>query len=113
MQLNEFKNLVIDWDMSPEDAVTLYLEWGNNSWHARHQPVRSKSDFAVYFLVDNWGETPVVRLIRRNSDEAQELVSFDLPQHLVERFREEWGTLKGVYEPPESVKAWLKSQLEN
>lgn len=24
----------IDWDMTPEEAVTLYLEWGNN-WEPR------------------------------------------------------------------------------
>ena len=111
--LAEFKNLVIDWDMSPEDAVTLYLEWGNNGWHAKHQPVRSKDDYSVYFLVDNWGEVPVVRLIKRNSEAADELVSFELPRHLVDRFREEWGTLKGVFEPPDFIKTWLKSQLEN
>lgn len=26
-ELSELKNAVIDWEMTPEDAVTLYLEW--------------------------------------------------------------------------------------
>ena len=34
---------VIDWDMTPEDAVTLYLEWGNNPATGKHR-IRSKND---------------------------------------------------------------------
>ena len=30
--LRPFADMPIDWNLSPEDAVTLYLEWGNNNW---------------------------------------------------------------------------------
>lgn len=113
MELQNFSHLVIDWDMSPEDAVILYLEWGNNDWHCKHPPVRSKNDFSTYFLVDNWGERPELRLVRRNSDGADELLSMHLPEHLEQAFKEEYGDLRGVYEPPTYIKAWLKAQLEN
>ena len=29
-QLRAYKDLIIDWEMTPEDAVAIYLEWGNN-----------------------------------------------------------------------------------
>lgn len=50
--LLDYKTLDIDWDLTPEDAVTMYLEWGNNNWHADRPPVRSKTDESVYFVVD-------------------------------------------------------------
>ena len=42
--LAAFSDQQIDWNLSPEMAVTLYLEWGNNDWRSEHPPVRSKSD---------------------------------------------------------------------
>ncbi|MDE7012609.1 MAG: hypothetical protein K2O76_05175, partial [Mailhella sp.] len=66
--LKDAASLNIDWNLAPEDAVTLYLEWGNNNWHAEHAPVRSKDDFATYFVVDNWEKKPTLRLVRRNSE---------------------------------------------
>jgi len=113
MQLREFSALPIDWDMSPEDAVTLYLEWGNNSWHAKHQPVRSKSDYAHYFVVDNWGASPKVMLIKRNSEAAEELYVGELPEPLEQEFRNEFGSLKGIFEPTDAIKHWLQQQLDN
>ena len=63
----------IDWDMTPEEAVRLYLEWGNN-WARGNYVIRSKKDVTHYFVVNTWRK-PVVYLIRRNSDEAEELRS--------------------------------------
>jgi len=78
--LKNFRHLDIDWDLSPEDAVTLYLEWGNNNWHAPFPPVRSKEDYATYFVVDTWCAPPKIRLLRRNSEELEELAELDLPE---------------------------------
>jgi hypothetical protein len=112
-QLSRFNNLDIDWEMTPEQAVVLYLEWGNNDWHADFQPVRFKSDQSVYFVVNTWEKTPKVMLIQRNSEEAKELATLDLPASLAQEFAKENGYLKGVFEPTEPIKAWLKAQLEN
>lgn len=111
--LHEYRNLDIDWQMTPEDAVTLYLEWGNNSWHARFQPVRSKDDYSNYFVVYNWDEKPRAILVRRNSEEARELWERELPDGLAEGFRDHVGGLKGVYPPNDAVRHWLKQQLES
>ena len=36
-RLREYKDLLIDWEMTPEDAVAIYLEWGNNGYRGGYQ----------------------------------------------------------------------------
>ncbi len=109
--LQEVSDLVIDWNLGPEDAVTLYLEWGNNNWHATHPPVRSKDDYATYFVVDNWEARPTLRLVRRNSEAAVDLLVLDLPEDLEKQFKEEHEGLKGLYSPTEPIIEWLKEEI--
>lgn len=106
--LAPFAHENIDWDMTPELAVTLYLEWGNNDWRSPHPPVRSREDVSIYFVVDAWQEPLMARLVRRNMDAAEDLVSIPLPEDLVRLFRAEYGTLKGVFAPQAEIKAWLR-----
>lgn len=115
MGLEEIRNRdeminVIDWDMTPEEAVTLYLEWGNNPATGRNR-IRSKTDVSHYFVVNTWEETPKIYFIRRNSDEAVELAKIDLPEPLRGRFLESIGHNKGVYALNDEVKTWLKEEL--
>ena len=109
--LKDASSLIIDWDIAPEDAVTLYLEWGNNNWHAEHPPVRSKDDYATYFVVDSWEEKPTLRLVRRNSEAAIDLLVLDLPKNLEDEFKAEFAGLKGLYSPTESIKDWLRQEI--
>ncbi len=111
MQLKDFAEYTIDWNLTPEDAVRLYLEWGNNNWHDEHPPVRSKDDVAIYFVVDHWQEKPTLRLVKRNSEEAIDLYSSDLPKHLEEEFLADFGSLKGVSTPPDYIKEWVKKEM--
>lgn len=115
MELNEIKsdqNLLnsIDWDMTPEEAVRLYLEWGNN-WARGNYVIRSKDDVSHYFVVNTWGERPIIYLIRRNSEEAVELAEIPMPEHLKERFLDSIGNNKGVYSIEGEVKEWLQKKL--
>ena len=110
--LKEYGHLNIDWDLGPEDAVTLYLEWGNNNWHSPFPPVRSKEDYATYFVVDTWRAPPKIRLLRRNSEKLEELAEVDLPEQLAADFAAEYGALRGVFAPTPAIKAWLKAELE-
>jgi hypothetical protein len=102
----------IDWEMTPEEAVRLYLEWGNN-WARGNYVIRSKDDVTYYFVVNTWGKTPIIYLIRRNSEEAVELAEIDMPDHIKDRFFEANGHFKGVYAVEGEVKNWLKKQLKN
>ena len=98
----------VDWEMTPEQAVKLYLEWGNTDWGSGKYVIRSKSDYTTYFVVNCWSKPYYIYLIRRNSDEAVELAKFELP----EQFERDVCELKGVYALEEDVKAWLKSELD-
>jgi hypothetical protein len=100
----------IDWDMTPEEAVRLYLEWGNN-WARGNFVIRSKNDETHYFVVNTWKKVPIVYLIRRNSEEAQELFAIELPDTVRKKFLKENGGNQGVYAIDGVVKEWLKEEL--
>ena len=100
----------IDWDMTPEEAVRLYLEWGNN-WARCNYVIRSKKDQSHYFIVSTWKEPPVIYLIRRNSEEACELAAIEMPKALRHKFWKENGRNKGVYAIEGAVKEWLQNEL--
>ena len=99
----------IDWEMTPEEAVRLYLEWGNN-WAGGNYVIRSKNDVTHYFVVNTWRK-PVIYLIRRNSDVAEELAEFDLPKDLEDHFLKSIGHSKGVWAPDGKIKGWLQREL--
>ncbi len=97
----------IDWNMTPEEAVRLYLEWGNNWARGDGYVIASKSDYTTYFVVNCWSKPYYIYLIRRNSDEAVELAQFELP----EEFERDVCELKGVYALDDDIKAWLQKEL--
>ena len=97
----------IDWNMTPEEAVRLYLEWGNNWARGDGYVIASKSDYTTYFVVNCWRKPYYIYLIRRNSDEAVELAQFELPK----QFERDVCELKGVYALDDDIKAWLKKEL--
>ena len=101
----------INWDMTPEDAVGLYLEWGSNWSRGTKYVIRGKEDVSHYFVVNTWDDPPVIYLMRRNSDEAVELAKIHMPEWLKNRFLDSIGHNKGVYSIEGEVKKWLKKQL--
>ena len=101
----------IDWNMTPEEAVRLYLEWGNN-WARSNYVIRSKDDVSYYFVINTWEKMPVIYLIRRNSEQAEELAEINLPVKLKNRFLDSISHNKKVYAIDHEIKAWLKSELE-
>jgi len=100
----------IDWEMTHEEAVRLYLEWGNN-WTRGNYVIRSKGDVTHYFVINTWKDEPVIYLVRRNSDEAVELAKIEMPDDVKERFMESIGHNKGVYALDDNVRDWLKKEL--
>lgn len=110
-KLKDFSLYNIDWNLTPEQAVTMYLEWGNNDWKAEYPPVRSKDDVSIYFVVDNWDNPPQIRLVRRNSENAEDIFSMPMPEELMPHFLEQNGGLRGISAPTPEIKSWLKQQL--
>ncbi len=113
-ELKKERKLVnsIDWDMTPEEAVRQYLEWGNNNWTGGNHAVRSKNDVSYYFVVNTWDETPKVYLVKRNSEDAEELAEFEMPHNIKEKFYDYAGRFKGVFSVEGDVRAWLQDELD-
>jgi hypothetical protein len=99
----------IDWDMTPEEAIVLYLEWGNNWSHGKM--VKSKGDVSHYFIINSWDDPPKILFIRRDSQGADELAEFEMPNDLSERFQSNISNKKGVWGLTDEVREWLKSEL--
>ena len=97
----------IDWEMTPEEAIRLYLEWGNNWARGDGYVIRSPDDYTHYFVVNCWRRPYYIYLIKRNSAEAVELARFELP----ERFEKPVCELKGVYPLEPEARQWLRSEL--
>lgn len=100
----------IDWDMTPEEAVRLYLEWGCN-WARSNYVIRSKNDSSHYFVVNTWKKRPIIYFIRRNSEEAEELAEIRMPPELEKDFLDSVGHNRGVFSPNRKVKKWLQHEL--
>jgi hypothetical protein len=109
-ELKKEKELIdsIDWEMTPEQAVRVYLEWGNIYARGDGHVVRSKDDYTIYFVVNCWDRPYQIFLIKRNSQEAIELAKFRLP----ERFEKPICELKGVYAVEGEIKEWLMKELD-
>jgi hypothetical protein len=101
---------VIDWNMTPEEAVTLYLEW-ENSWTHGKSLIKLKDDVSHYFVVNTWEDPPKIFFIRRNSEEAVELATINMPDKLKNHFLESADGIKGVWTINDEIKAWLGKKL--
>lgn len=113
-ELRRFKDLDIDWNMTPADAVALYLEWGNTGYGGGYRKrVTSKDDYSNYFVVSSWENPPKVYLVSRNSDGAEYLAELELPEDLRKEFMENEGAAKGVYGVNRKIRRWLESEMSN
>lgn len=117
LNLNELrKNRVlvneIDWNMTPEKAVEMYLEWGTG-WVRGHDFVSSANDESIYFVVYDWEKQPCATLIRRTVEGAEEIASIPVPQELFDASWKDDGTLPGgtVHPPNYDLKKWLCKQI--
>lgn len=101
----------IDWEMTPEEAVRLYLEWGNN-WSGGYRMVRSKDDETYYFVLNTWEDTPAIFFIRRTYEGAEELAKIEVPVDLKNQLLKENGVHKGVYAIENEIRDWLRDELD-
>jgi hypothetical protein len=99
----------IDWDMTPEEAIVLYLEWGNNWSHGRM--IKSRDDISHYFVLTSWEDPPRVLFIRRSTEGAEELAHIELPDPVKSRFLESIHYNKGVWGLTDDVRSWLQEHL--
>ncbi|MFO7752288.1 MAG: hypothetical protein R6V41_04125 [Desulfobacteraceae bacterium] len=115
MNIEELKNNYdiinsVDWKMTPEEAISLHLEWGPLR-SVSYYNSRDSNNETVYFVIDNWGEFPVVKLIRRRGFDSEELTSFRLPPGLESEFMASLGNHKGIFAVDGNIRDWLQSRL--
>lgn len=118
MDLNQLKDdriLVnkIDWTMTPEKAVEMYLEWGTG-WIRGNDFVSGRQDESVYFVLFDWeNNPPTVTLIRRTVDGAEEIAKIPVPKHLFDTSIQEDGRRPGgtVHTLNCELKRWLRDAI--
>jgi len=101
----------IDWSMTPEEAVRLYLEWGNN-WSRGYSMVRSKDDETHYFVLNTWEQSPLIYFIKRDYEGAVELAKIDFPELLKDGKEYDMPLSNGVYAVDGELRNWLKKELD-
>jgi len=101
----------IDWEMTPEKAVDMYLEWGAG-WTRGNDFARS-GDESYYFVIYDWESPPQVTLLRRDSKEVEELAKIPVDKELFLRSLDEGGIKPGVgvYNPTKDLKKCLSEVL--
>ncbi len=113
-ELRQRRDIVdrIDWDMTQEKAIDMYLEWGAG-WTRGNDFVRSAEDESYYFVIYEWESPPQVTLLRRDSMDVEELAKIPVDKRLFLKSLEEGGQKAGVgvYNPTADLKKWLSEAL--
>ena len=86
---------------------------GNNAVDRDHPPVMVPSDVSYYFVVDSWQDPPVIRLVKRSMEKAEDLLVLEMPEELIASYRAVHGHWRGISEPIDEIKTWLKKQLNS
>ena len=101
----------VDWDMTPEEAIALHLEWGPLR-SQKYYNSRDNDNETIYFVINTWKKNPILTLVRRKGFDSEELGNFKLPKDLEREFMSGIGKYKGVYAVEGSIRDWLKKELE-
>lgn len=103
----------IDWDMTQEKAIEMYLEWGTG-WGRGHDFVSYKGQESIYFVLYDWEAPARVTLIRRTTEGAEELAKIPVPKNLADELVKEDGYRPGVgvHSLNEQMKQYLCNMLE-
>ncbi len=103
----------VDWNMTPEKAVEMYLEWGTG-WIRGNDFVSSSDDESVYFVLFDWENDPArVTLIMRTVEGAEEIAKIEVPQDLFEASCKEDGKRYGgtVHPLNKALKEWVSTAI--
>lgn len=101
----------VDWEMTPEEAIALHLEWGPLRSQAYYNS-RDNSNETVYFVINTWKRPPILTLVRRKGFDSEDLGTFDLPKNLAAEFMAGIGRYKGVYAVDGRIRDWLRKELD-
>lgn len=101
----------VDWEMTPEEAIALHLEWGPLRSQTYYNS-RDNDNETVYFVINTWKKNPILTLVRRKGFDSEELGNFRLPNKLEKEFMKGIGKYKGVYAVDGKIRDWLRKELD-
>ena len=115
MELKEIKNDLnivnaVNWEMTPEEAIALHLEWGPLR-DLSYYNSRDSNNETVYFVINTWKTPPIVTLVKRKGFDSEDLATFHLPERLEKKFMASVGYQKGVFAVEGEVREWLQKEL--
>jgi hypothetical protein len=61
--------------------------------------------------LNTWDEQPRISLLRRNSEEVEELLNLAVPQSLQTVVNKEVGKLRGVHPITPEIRNWLEQEM--
>lgn len=99
--------------MTPEKAVEMYLEWGSG-WTRGNDFVASADDESYYFVLFDWEtDPPVVTLLHRTLEGAEELAKVEVPKELFDAACLEDGMRPGgtVHRLNRKLKEWVNELI--
>jgi hypothetical protein len=103
----------IDWEMTPEKAVDMYLEWGAG-WTRGNDFVSSAHDQSIYFVLYDWETPPQATLLQRDMKGVVELTKIAVPKELFIEACDEDGKRPGgtVHRLNSNLIEWLSSRID-
>jgi len=101
----------IDWSMTPEKAIEMYLEWGTG-WVRGNDFVSSNDQESFYFVVYDW-QQPQVNLVKRTSEGAEEIATVAVPKELFEQaiIDDGYNPGVGVHGLNTPLKEWVSNAV--
>lgn len=105
----------IDWQMTPEKAVTMFLEWGTGRYNYKdYNWINSHNDQSIYFVLFDWEGMHQATLIDRTMEGAEEVAKVEVPEDLFWEACKEDGYRPGVgvHALNRSLKQWICKEID-
>lgn len=109
--ITDFKNIPleidneIDWNIAPEEAIAMFLEWGQLRGQKYYV---NSNDYSIFFVVNTWHE-PVIFLRKVSTESIDILGTFKFPSKFIEGIYRH----KGTYKVSEELQDWIKKEMKS
>jgi hypothetical protein len=100
---------IIDWDLHPFEAVSLYLEWGSN-WSRGLSHAKSCNEESAYFKIDARNKPARLLLVRQSHKDYEVISQVDAPQELIDSSVDYFACKNAACGITDELRAWLRSE---